>query len=275
MFWLHRLNPANKFKEYFQLVQATSPELKDEVYRLRHRVFCEELGFWQSSPDERERDEFDEQSRHLLLRSVKTAASVGCVRLIMVPPEGPQSLLPFEKVFAEAIDRREFDPSTLPRSSIAEISRLTLACEFRRRRRIEVSMDAARRAFGTPAHPTYPYVQLGLYLGAIALAEHLDIKTLFLITEPRLLAHFKRLGFPVRQIGGPAEYRGLCVLSMANVVDPVRRLPFFMRPLYRVIAREIDEDGRTAPRQWGAFPRPARLTGQIGPGHVGSRPPFH
>ena len=273
MFWLQRLNPANKFKEHFQLVQATSPELKDEVYRLRHRVFCEEMGFWQPSVDERERDEFDEQSRHLLLRTVKTAASVGCVRLIMVPPAGPQSLLPFERVFAEAIDRREFDPSTLPRSSIAEISRLTLACEFRRRRRVEVSLDAARRAFGTPAHPTYPYVQLGLYLGAIALAEQLGITTLFLITEPRLLAHFMRLGFPVRQIGGPAEYRGSVVLSMANVVDPVATLPFFMRPLYRVIAREIDEDRRTAPRQWWAFPHRARLTGQIGSGRAGARPP--
>lgn len=275
MFWLHRLNPANKFKEYFELVQAISPEMKDEVYRLRHRVFCEELGFWQPSLDGRERDEFDEQSRHLLLRSVKTGASVGCVRLIMVPPEGPQSLLPFEKIFAAAIDRREFDPATLPRSTIAEISRLTLACEFRRRRRIEMSGEAAHRAFGTPAHPTYPYVQLGLYLGAIALAEQLGIATLFLITEPRLLAHFKRLGFPVRQIGGPAEYRGLCVLSMADVTDPLADLPFFMRPLYRVIARELDEGRRTAPRQWGTFPRPARLTGQIGPGHAGARPPFH
>jgi N-acyl amino acid synthase of PEP-CTERM/exosortase system len=274
MFWLHRLNPANKFKEYFELAQAISPEMKNEVYRLRHRVYCEELGFERPSFDEREHDEFDEQSRHLLLRSVKTGASIGCVRLIMALSERPRSLLPFEKVFAATIDRREFDPATLPRSTIAEISRLTLACEFRRRRRTEVSGEAAHRAFGTPAHPTYPYVQLGLYLGAIALAEQLGIATLFLITEPRLLAHFSRLGFPVRQIGVPVQYHGWRVLSMADVVDPVADLPFFMRPLYRVIAREIDEDRRTASRQWSVTSHSARLTGQIGPGHAGARPPF-
>ena len=67
MFWLHRLNPANKFKEYFELAQALSPESKDEVYRLRHRVYCDELGFERPSHDGRERDEFDDQSRHLLL----------------------------------------------------------------------------------------------------------------------------------------------------------------------------------------------------------------
>jgi N-acyl amino acid synthase of PEP-CTERM/exosortase system len=227
------------------------------------------------SPDGREHDEFDEQSRHLLLRSVKTGASIGCVRLVMVPREGARLLLPFEKIFAATIDRRTFDPAALPRSSVAEVSRLTLAREFRRRRRIEVSGEAAHWAFGTPAHHTYPYVQLGLYLGAIALAELLGVATLFLITEPRLLAHFRRLGFPVRQIGEPVEHRGLRVLSMMDVGNSVVHLPFFMRPLYRVIAREIDEGRRTAPCQSGEVPHRARMTGQIGPGHAGARPPFH
>ena len=182
--------------------------------------------------------------------------------------------LPFEKVFAAAIDRRKFDPATLPRSTIAEISRLTLACEFRRRRRIEVSGEAAHQAFGTPAHPTYPYVQLGLYLGAVALAEMLGIATLFLITEPRLLAHFRRLGFPVRQISVPVQYHGWRVLSIMDVVHPVADLPFFMRPLYRVIAREIEEDRSSASRPWSVASKSARLTGQIGPGHAGARPTF-
>ena len=117
-------------------------------------------------------------------------------------------------------------------------------------------------------------MQLGLYLGAVALAEMLGIATLFLITEPRLLAHFRRLGFPVRQIGVPVQYHGWRVLSMADVVDPVADLPFFMRPLYRVIAREIDEDRRAAARPRSVTRQSARLTGQVGPGHAGARPPF-
>jgi N-acyl amino acid synthase of PEP-CTERM/exosortase system len=273
MFWLHRLNPANKFKEYFELTQALSPESKDEVYRLRHRVYCDELGFERARFDEKERDEFDEQSRHLLLRSVKAGISVGCVRLVMAHPEQPSLPLPFEKILATA-ESREFDPAALPRRSIAEISRLTLAREFRRRRRIEARGDVAHEAFGTPAHPTYPYVQLGLYLGAIALAEQLGISQLFLLTEPRLLVHFRRLGFPVRQVAGPVEHHGLRVLSTADVVNPAEQLPFFMRPLYRVIALEIDEDRRPSPRWRGPISAPTHLTGQIGPGHAGARPSF-
>lgn len=274
MFWLHRLNPASKFKEYFELAQALSPESKDEVYRLRHRVYCDELGFERPNFDGRERDEFDDQSRHLLLRSVKTGISIGCVRLVMVRPERPLLPLPFEKVFATAPEHRKFDSSPLPRRLIAEISRLTLAREFRRRRRVEARGDVAHETFGTPAHPTYPYVQLGLYLGAIALAKQLGISKLFLLTEPRLLVHFKRLGFPVRQVGGAIEHRGLRVLSTAEVVNPAAQLPFFMRPLYRIIELEIAEGPGATPRRRSQVWAPAHMTGQIGPGHAGARPSF-
>ncbi len=274
MFWLHRLNPANKFKEYFELAQALSPESKDEVYRLRHRVYCDELGFERPSHDGRERHEFDDQSRHLLLRSVKTGVSIGCIRLVMVRPERPQLPLPFEKLFATAGGGRELNSAALPRRSIAEISRLTLAREFRRRRRAEARADVAHEAFGTPAHPTFPYVQLGLYLGAIALAKHLGISKLFLLTEPRLLVHFRHLGFPVRQVGGAIEHRGTRVLSTADVVNPNAQLPFFMRPLYRIIELEIAEGPGAATRRWSK-PQPLKhLTGQIGPGHAGARPSF-
>ena len=271
MFWLHRLNPANRFKEHFELAQASTPELRDEVYRLRHRVYVDELGFERPSFDGRERDEFDEQSRHLLLRSVKTGVAAGCIRLVMVRADRPQLPLPFEKIFAAAGYPREINPAS-PRRSIAEISRLTLAREFRRRRRIEARGDVAHDRFGTPAHPSFPYVQLGLYLGAIALAKHLGVSRLFLLTEPRLLAHFRRIGFPVRQIGGPVEHRGVRVLSTADVVNPAEQLPFFMRPLYKVVALELAEGLRPAGRRREPMPVPGHLTGQIGPGHAGAHP---
>jgi N-acyl amino acid synthase of PEP-CTERM/exosortase system len=275
MFWLHRINPANQFKRHFELVRADSPQLKDEVYRLRHRIYCEELGFERSRFDGRERDEFDDQSRHLLLRSVKSGVAMGCIRLVLVPPGRPDVQLPFERICGAAVDWRALDPACLQRDAIAELSRLALAPEFRRRKRGDFGTEAGHREFGTPAQPGFPYVQLGLYLGATALAEQLGIETIFLLTEPRLLAHFHKLGFPIRQIAGPVEHRGMRVLSMATVDEPVARLPFFMRPLYRVIALEIAEQRADDATATGAWPHPrARLTGQIGPGHAGARPHF-
>ena len=270
MYWLHRLNPANKFKEHFELAQALTPELKDEVYRLRHRVYVDELGFERPSFDGRERDEFDEHSRHLLLRSVKTGIPAGCIRLVMARPDRPHLPLPFEKIFAAAGDLGD-RRSVPPRHSIAEISRLTLSREFRRRRG-DARNETSREGFGTTAHPSYPYVQLGLYLGAIALARQLGISKLYLLTEPRLFTHFRRMGFPLQKIGGPVEHRRLRVLSTADVVNPETQLPFFMRGLYKVIELELADDVRPPRRRQEVIPVPDHFTGQIGPGHAGARP---
>ena len=97
MYWLHRLNPANKFKEHFELWQALTPELRDGVYRLRYRVYVDELGFERPSFDGRECDEFDEHYRHLLLRSLKTGIRAGCIRLVMARPDRPHLPLSLEK----------------------------------------------------------------------------------------------------------------------------------------------------------------------------------
>jgi len=87
--------------------------------------------------------------------------------------------------------------------------------------------------------PRFPYLQVGLYLGAIALAKRLGIETLFVLTEPRLANHFARLGVKIRQIGGPVEHRGERVPSMMSVTAIEANLPRPVRPLYEMISDTI------------------------------------
>lgn len=244
MFWLHWLNPANEFTKRFELAIADGPELRDEVFRLRHRVFCEELAFYPTNAEGRERDAHDEHSRHLLLRCLRTGTSAGCIRLVLASDERPEVRLPSEIVCAGKIDYRLFDSTDVRRNHLAEISRLVTAREFRRRKQATHNKGThAQATGGSRSHPPRSlYVQLGLYLGAIALAHRLGIETLLFLIEPRLAAHFRRLGFSFEQISCPVECRGTCVLSMGHVGDPVTRLPFYMRPLYRAIDREIADD---------------------------------
>jgi len=244
MFWLHWLNPSNEFTKRFELAIADSPEMRDEVFRLRHKVFCEELAFYPTNSEGRERDEHDEHSRHLLLRCLTTGTSAGCIRLILASDDRPKARLPSEIVCAGKIDCRVFDSNGVRRNNLAEISRLVMAKEFRRRKHAShhQGIRTLSKANGRSHPPHSLYVQLGLYLGAIALAHRLGIETLLFLIEPRLAAHFRRLGFHFDQISGPVEFRGTCVLSMGHVGDPVTRLPFYMRPLYRAIDREIADD---------------------------------
>ena len=45
MFSSKIFNLGNAFKQHFEIVPAFSDALKEEVYRVRHQVYCEDLKF--------------------------------------------------------------------------------------------------------------------------------------------------------------------------------------------------------------------------------------
>lgn len=241
MAWFDSLNLGKGFQRYFEVAPALTDELKNEVFGIRHRVYCEELGFEPTRPDRRERDEYDSHSVHLLIRSVVEEGYIGCARLVLARPGDPYYPLPFERACGSTLDRNLMDPTRVPRSAVAEVSRLAIVKTFRRRKGEASTADAvAQMNFGTEERPRFPYIQVGLYLGIVALARRFDIDTLFLLTEPRLATHFSKLGVKVRPVGAPVEHRGIRVPAMLNVRETVSGLRFYVRPLYKVIVREID-----------------------------------
>jgi len=238
-----RFNLGAGFSKYFQIESAVSDTLKDEVFRVRHEVYCEELKFEPERPDRRETDRFDPQSVHCLLRSSRTPfAPVGCTRLILPAPEHPDEPLPFEHACRDTLDRSIIDPAKLDRSTIGEVSRLAVRAAYRRRRgerRVPIAIDDEDYS-ENPEQPRFPYIPIALYLGALALAERKGIETMFVLTEPRLAAHFGKLGVEIRQIGGPVEHRGQRIPSMMNVPKIIKNMRFMVKPIWRVVRDEIE-----------------------------------
>jgi len=232
---------GNAYRQYFELVPAYSDSLKDKVYRIRHQVYCEDLAFEPQRPDQREYDDYDAHSLHLLIRSVQTGEFVGCTRIVRVRPTDPDHPLPFEQTCGSTLDRSIVDPTRLPRNSIAEVSRLAVISRYRKRKDDDKKspVPLSDADFGTPAQPRFPYIPISLYLGTIELARLNNIKTLFVLTERRLATHFKRLGVNIRTIGDPVEHRGERIPSMLNPDEVIDNLQKMVRPLYRVIAAEV------------------------------------
>jgi N-acyl amino acid synthase of PEP-CTERM/exosortase system len=232
--------PGTSFEQYFEVVPAMTPALKDEAYQLRHQVFCEDLGFEPTTVDRRERDEYDAQSLHLLIRSVQSGMYVGCTRIIRTRPQDAQQRLPFELICAGGVDHALVDPAALPRQTIAEISRLAIVSKYRQRkgergRPADISSDD----FETGDRPRFPYILIGLYLGTVELARLQDIETLFVLTEPRLALHFRRLGVQIQTIGAPVEHHGLRIPSMMKISTVHEELKVIFRSLYGSIAKEV------------------------------------
>jgi N-acyl amino acid synthase of PEP-CTERM/exosortase system len=235
-------NLGEGFETYFQVVPALTPELKEEVFRIRHEVFCEELRFEPVHPDGRETDEYDAHSLHCLLRNIHDGVFAGCARLILTRPEDPQHPLPFEKTCKATIDRSIADPQRFPRDKIGEVSRLAIIAKYRRRKGEKRNVGGfSDHCFGDEKRPRFPYIPVGLYLGIIALALRHGVDTIFVLTDPHLAAHFRKLGVEVKQIGGGVEHRGVRVPSMMDCKSIVAGLNLLTRPLYKAIAAEIDQ----------------------------------
>ena len=231
---------GQSFKRYFEIVPALSEELREQAFRIRHQVYCEELAYEPVRAQGLETDEHDRQSLHCLIRSVTTGVYVGCTRLVLTRSDDPARPLPFEKVCAGSLDRSVIDPQALPRSTIAEVSRLAVIAKYRARSgEIGMAAPLTEASFGSVLRPRFPYITVGLYLGTLELAALHGVKTIFVLTEPRLARHFARLGVKIERIGAEVEHRGVRMPSMMRVRDIIDGLNFIVRPLYQVIAHEV------------------------------------
>lgn len=236
-------NLGGTFKQLFELSPALDPDSIKLVHQVRHDVYCRDLGWEPVREDGLEIDRYDRHSIHCLLRRRDTGDPVGCTRLILTPPEAPATHLPFEESCRDVIDRSVVDPDRLPRDTVGEVSRLAVTSTFRQRKgESSTAASVSDEDFESRGGlPRFPFIPVSLYLGAAAIARHMGVEHVFVLTEPRLASHFTRIGFDIHAIGGPIEHRGTrvpSVLSSSKVVAGLRPL---IRPLYEVIEASVED----------------------------------
>jgi N-acyl amino acid synthase of PEP-CTERM/exosortase system len=228
------------FQKYFEVVPALTPELAQAAYRVRHQVYCRELGWEAERPDGMESDPFDGQSRHILMRAHTTGEFIGCVRLVRPKAEDPDELLPLERTCGNKLNAgqvRYFQPERL---RLAEVSRLAVIGKYRRRKNEQAQPAAiSDEDYGKIVHPRFPYIPVGLYMGMLALARHEGIETLLLLTEPTLAIHFVRLGVRLTPIGDPVEHRGTRLPFLMQVEPTIDKMSFIVKPLFNAIAEDV------------------------------------
>ena len=201
------------FHRYFKVVPADSEDLIKEVYRIRHQVYCEELGFEKQRKNHLEFDEHDLHSIHCLLYHSPSQSYAGCIRLILCKDANPESAFPFESICANPYLGKYDELNSQPRTCHGEISRLAITSSFRRRRGESSQPDGS----GTEGVDTtqsddrryFPSVGLGLYLAITAMGLKLGLDGVFAMMEPRLARQLRRFGFFFTQVGEATEHRGL------------------------------------------------------------------
>lgn len=237
--------PAEALRSRFSVLPGASEQVRNEVFRLRHEIFCDEFRLFDKRMDGLEQDEFDAHSVQLLLKHARTGQPVGCVRVVKTRPGNHAYPLPFEKYCGDMLSQTTIDLSSLPREKIAEVSRLGVAPTFRRRKgesnRPAPLLDAGVENSDHVENPRrYPYILISLYLGSVAIAHHEGIETLFTFTEIRLVEHFQRLGVPITPIHPPVSHKGVRLPCMLSVNETVKGFQPYVRGLYDEIVAQMD-----------------------------------
>lgn len=218
---------APDFQSRYEIVIADTEALRREAYRVRCRVFCEQLGYSMHHDDGCESDEYDADSIHILLRQRCDGEPVGCFRIVL--PQADGIWLPFQLYGMEHVDERLFDWSGVNRARSVEISRLALD-------------NSRRRNRSAAAGASDPYLATALFYAVTAMVVKLDVQNVFMVIEPCLGRLTSRFGIRLDQIGAPFEYygqRATFTTTGARMAAEAELLNPAWRALYDVIAQQL------------------------------------
>jgi len=205
----------SSFSEYFRVVIADSPVLRDEVYRIRYKVYCTEMGTERAEdfPDGREFDSFDATAVHCLLQHRSSGIYAGCVRLVFNDPANPSAQLPFELFCRESLRPSVMEEVLPHRNSFGEISRLAVPAVFRRRKGeqgipVPLLLDEPPAPGSMERRYYFSHITLGLFLAASAMGIVKGMNGVFAMMEPRLSRFLRQFGIEFQQVGEEIDYHG-------------------------------------------------------------------
>lgn len=212
-------NVARHFSTYLQPLIANTTELKNESYKIRSDVYCDELSFLDNGKNGLEFDDFDKYSTHCLIQHIPTARFSGTVRVVR--PETNQQLIPLQKYCAGSISKDKINPRDFAPHEICEISRLAVPKDFRKRQTDNFKGAATgvinQKVYSENELRCFPFISTGLYLSAASIVLENEIKHVFVMMEPRLARSMSFIGIQFEQIGPVIDYYG-------------KRAPYYLDP---------------------------------------------
>lgn len=224
-----------------------------EIYRLRYKVYVEECGFErpENHPAGIEIDKFDKNSVHFATKN-ENENIIGTVRLILNSPIG----FPIEKRCKLNINKDE-----LPRNHLAEISRLAISKQYRRRgedkfiygpeeERREIIDTGDTKQYQRRAEDKYrsgelyerrrgPDLVLSLYKAIYHESKRRNITHWYAVMTKGLYILLKRFGIDFEPIGQPVDYHGIRTPYLGDIKKIEHEVSIKNPELYEEFTRGI------------------------------------
>lgn len=221
------------FNSAFKVELATTTEAINEVLEVRYQVYCIDRPFEDPNcfANKREHDAYDPRSVHALIRHRSSGDSVATVRLVLAGDHEADSHFPMEGPCLRRMSpvARQAVADT-PREKIAELSRLAVSREFRRRLNESESPSGISEqvCYSDPegGQRAMPYISLGLFAAIVQMSVKQGITHWMAVMEPTLLRLLKRYGIRFDHVGPTVEYHGRrrpVFTEAASLLEGIRR----------------------------------------------------
>jgi len=236
---------AESFHKYFSVDLATSPEQKQEIFRVRYRVYCDEFGLEDGDkyPDKAEYDEFDDYAIQFLISHKASGIPAGCARLVPAAVSSNYHMLPFEKYCADGIDDDYLHKLGMDRGHICEISRLLVDSSFRQRSGETMTRLGKPNAMDFSHHEerTFSLVAVAGYLATMALTDITGRTNMFAMMDPYLPEVLQQAGIQFRRVGKDVDYHGVRAPYFIKTESVLENMPSEIRVLYDAIYEQMED----------------------------------
>ncbi len=222
-------------------------EVLKDTFRIRYEVYVQEFGFENplDHPDGLETDDYEKESIHFACMNENDSV-VGTIRLVLHSSKG----FPIEHAVKTTFVGKKPHPS-----KIAEISRLTVSKDLRRRKEdgmFGVESYIKEKEGGVlPDDGTIPeemqgrknpIIVLGLYQVMYHESMRRGITHWYMITEKKLFFALKKYGFLFHQIGKPVEYHGQRIPYLANVNELLQNLKTTSPDMFNLMQTGLEKE---------------------------------
>lgn len=239
---------ADTFMRYFEVTLCANETLLRETQRLRYDVYCREFGFEREEdcPGGIEKDPFDAQAFHCLVRHTASAAIAGSVRLVYSGNNLTHTRLPVATYCSPALEGADPHPDQLPIDEVCEISRLAVSSGFRRRVTEDETQVGNMEAASEDGQGTrsFPLLAVALFMAARFMMLHCARPHVFTTMEPRLARMLSGTGLHFRRLGPVVDYHGRRAAYYLHYTPSEHQTSLAsvrgdLQALYRVVDRQL------------------------------------
>lgn len=202
------------FDDHYEVVLADTAGSRAIHYHLRYRVFCLEKGFEDAErfKDQMEKDCYDDEAVHFLVRDKKQDQWIAAARLVI----GPLDFLPISR--AAEISLPDVEAGTV----IAEFSRLLILNNHRCFNGKRISE---------------PEVLMGLIRAAKEYCQNIHIEHWVFLCRRSIRRILDGLGISMEPIGPACHFRGVRVPYRMDLTTAFERVAQVSFPTHLMLSR--------------------------------------